>query len=65
MSQSAYNRHLMENLKKLETSLKRKADRLNRKEVLTPSESIILDETIQTLQYMQDIGLIVTWRWDL
>lgn len=55
---------MTEKIKKLETMLKNKAQRLNSKEELSDSESIVLDETISTLQYMQDVDLIDTWRWN-
>ena len=55
---------MTEKLKELETMLKNKAERLNSKEELSPYESTILDETISTLQYMQDLELIDTWRWN-
>ncbi|MFA6848758.1 MAG: hypothetical protein WCS30_00230 [Selenomonadaceae bacterium] len=55
---------MRDQIKRFETLLKAKADRLNSKENLTPHEDSTFEEVITELQEMQDIGLIETWRWD-
>lgn len=55
---------ISEKVKRLEQGLKSRAKRLNSKEQLSPNEESVLEEIITTLQFMQDIKLIDTWRWD-
>lgn len=65
MSTRDYNAKLMEQIKKLETGLKNKIKRLKLRDDLTPYQEGEIDQSIMVLQEMQDLGLIVTWRWDL